>query len=200
MDDPASGDVTQLLHRWSEGDQQAFEQMIPLVYDQLRKLAAAHVSGEREGYTLQPTALVHEAYLRLVRQHSISYENRLRFFGAAAQTMRRVLCDRARRRKASKRGSGAHHQSLEDFDVPALTIGLEPGAGAVDLDHLDTALEELEILDPRKARMVELRYFAGLSIEESATALSLSPATIKRDWTVARAWLANRLQVLRGDS
>jgi RNA polymerase sigma factor (TIGR02999 family) len=189
-------DVTGLLQRWSAGDHKAFDELLPLVYGQLRRLAAAHVSGERRGYTLQPTALVHEAYLRMVQQHSVSFDNRLRFYGAAAQTMRRVLCDRARRRKSAKRGGGAAHSPIEDLDA-AVTIGIDSDATTVDLEHLDTALEALEQFDARKARIVELRYFAGLSIADTATALDLSPATIKREWVVARAWLAGQLKQLR---
>lgn len=190
MSDP---DVTALLHRWSAGDHEAFEELLPLVYGQLRRLAAAHVSGERQGYTLQPTALVHEAYLRMVQQRSVSFDSRLRFYGAAAQTMRRVLCDRARRRKAAKRGGGAEHSPID----ASVTIGVDSDATTVNLEHLDTALAALEEFDVRKARIVELRYFAGLSISDTAAALDLSSATIKREWTVARAWLASQLKQLR---
>jgi RNA polymerase sigma-70 factor, ECF subfamily len=187
-------DVTLLLHRWSKGDREALREMMPLVYDELRRLAASHIGRERQGYTLQPTALVHEAYLRMVRQKSVSFESRIRFFGAAAQMMRRVLCDRARYRNAKKRGSGAPHESadVEAAATPVYVAGYEDET--VDLEKLDEALEDLEQVDERKVRIVELRYFAGLSIADSATALDLSPATIKREWTVARAWLANRLR------
>ena len=189
-----SSDVTQLLSRWSGGDADALRDLMPLVYDELRRLAAGHIARERAGCTLQPTALVHEAYLRMVRQKSVSFESRLKFYGAAAQMMRRVLCDRARQRKAAKRGGGAPHDSadIEAAAIPALITG--QNEEAVDLERLDEALEELEKMDERKVRIVELRFFAGLSIADSASAMELSPATIKREWTVARAWLANRLR------
>jgi len=187
-------DVTLLLHRWTEGDPSALEEMMPLVYDELRRLAAWHVARERQGTTLQPTALVHEAYLRMVRTKSVNFDSRVRFFAAAAQMMRRVLCDRARQRKAQKRGSGAPHDSV-DVEAAAAPLFVDCNKDeAVDLDRLDRALEDLEHVDSRKVRIVELRYFAGLSIADSAAVLDLSPATIKREWTVARAWLANRLR------
>jgi RNA polymerase sigma factor (TIGR02999 family) len=187
--DPPTSDITRLLQRWSDGDRHALEELMPLVYDQLRKLAGAHVRREGPGDTLQATGLVHEAYLRLTQQRQVSFENRLRFFGAAAQIMRRVLCDRARQRRAQKRGSGLVQQ-LDEWDVAAVAVEDQPVA----LDLLDTALEELEQLDARKVRIIELRYFAGLSIAECAESMGLSPATVKREWTVARAWLANRLR------
>lgn len=194
MSTPDPGEVTQLLHRWSGGDRHALDELMPLVYQELRQLAASHIAREPSGHTLQPTALVHEAYLRLVRQNSVSFESRLKFYGAAAQMMRRVLCDNARNRKAQKRGGGAPHETLdiERAAMPAVTTGQD--ADVVDLDKLDVAMEELEKLDERKVRIVELRFFAGLSIAEAAAALSLSPATVKREWTVARAWLASRLR------
>jgi len=192
--DDSKGDVTQLLNRWSGGDRDALGELMPLVYDELRRLAASQMARERSGQTLQPTALVHEAYLRMIRQAGVSFETRLKFYGAAAQMMRRVLCDRARRRKAQKRGGGAAHESdgIEAASVPSAILSEHDGT--VDLERLDDALQELETLDERKVRVVEMRYFAGLSIEDSATAMDLSPSTVKREWTVARAWLANRLR------
>lgn len=182
--------VTQLLSRWSAGDPTALPALIPLVYAELRRLAAGNLSRERTGHTLQPTALVHEAYLRLVQQHSVDFDSRLKFYNAAAQMMRRVLCDRARIRNAKKRGDGACHLPINiDLDIPD-----HPQTETVDFEQLDAALVQLEDLDPRKVRIVELRYFAGLSIADSAQALNVSPATIKREWSVARAWLASRLR------
>ena len=181
-------DVTQLLSRWSAGDPSALEALIPLVYAELRRLAAGNLARERPGYTLQPTALVHEAYLRLVQQHSVDFDSRLKFYAAAAQMMRRVLCDRARHRNAKKRGDGAVHLTIS-VELPG-----HPQSENIDLERLDAALSQLEQLDPRKVRIVELRYFAGLSIADAAGALDLSPATIKREWSVARAWLASRLR------
>ena len=180
--------VTQLLSRWSAGDPAALQALIPLVYAELRRLAAGNLARERAGHTLQPTALVHEAYLRLVQQHSVDFDSRLKFYAAAAQMMRRVLCDRARHRNAKKRGDGAAHLTI-DLEIPD-----HPQSETVDLERLDDALSQLEQLDPRKVRIVELRYFAGLSIADAAVTLALSPATIKREWSVARAWLASRLR------
>jgi RNA polymerase sigma factor (TIGR02999 family) len=180
--------VTQVLDRWNGGDADAVAELIPLVYEELRRLAAGNLAGERPGHTLQPTALVHEAYLRIVQQHSVSFENRLKFFAFAAQIMRRVLCDRARRRNAGKRGGGMV-QAAVDVEIPFL-----PNLAVVDLERLDGALEALAEFDARKVRIVELRFFAGLSIADAAAAMQVSPATLKREWTVARAWLAHRLR------
>ena len=188
------GDITQLLDRWSAGEREALDQLMPLVYEELRHLAVSQVAHEGSGNTLKPTALVHEVYMRMTRQTKVSFESRLKFYGAAAQVMRRVLCDTARFRKAQKRGGGADLEPLEisSAAMPAGNIGADQHS--IELDKLDILLEELEQVDERKARIVELRFFAGLSIAESAATMSLSPATVKREWTVARAWLANRLR------
>jgi RNA polymerase sigma factor (TIGR02999 family) len=189
-------DVTQLLLRWSRGDDAALQDLMPLVYEELRRLAASHIAHEHQDCTLQPTALVHEAYLRMVRQRNVSFESRLKFYGAAAKIMRRVLCDRARMRNAQKRGGGVvpGTPGADAVEIPAPIEG--HAHEVVDLEKLDDALEELERMDERKARIVELRFFAGLTIADSAVMLDLSAATIKREWTVARAWLANRLRAV----
>jgi RNA polymerase sigma factor (TIGR02999 family) len=186
MQDPAPEPVTELLVAWGHGDARARDALLPLVYRELRRRAAGYLSRERSDHTLQPTALVHEVYLRLVDQNRVQWRNRSQFFGMAANMMRRILVDHAREHKAQKRGSGLK-VTLEGVDVPA-------GQRDVDLVALDEALDELGALDERQARLVELRYFGGLSIEETAQALELSPATIKREWTAARAFLHARLQ------
>lgn len=175
-------DVTELLERWGKGDEKALEALVPLVYRELRQLAAYYLKRERTDHTLQPTALVHEAYLRLARESSSGFNNRHHFLGAAANVMRRVLVDHSRRRKAVKRGSG----------TPALDLdrSLEAGVDTrVDLIALDQALTRLGERSPMPARVVELRYFGGLSIEETATVLGVAPATVKRHWAFARVWL-----------
>jgi RNA polymerase sigma factor (TIGR02999 family) len=179
-------EVTRLLRDWRAGDEEALERLLPRVYDELRRLARAYLARERPGHTLQPTALVHEAYLRLVDQTRVDWQNRAHFFAIAATSMRRILVSHARRRHAAKRGGAA------------LTLTLDEGLAAagerdVDLVALDEALAALERLDPRQARIVELRFFAGLTIEETATALEVSPATVKLDWKLARAWLFREL-------
>ena len=178
--------VTDLLVRWSGGDQGAFTEMIPIVYRELHNLARYQLSLERPGCTLQPTALVNEAYLRLVDQTRMQWKDRAHFFGAAAQVMRRVLVDRARERNAQKRGGGVLPESL---DV-ALEVPQESG---YDVIALDQALTELAVLDPDRVRVIELRYFGGLSVKETAEVMEVSEATIKRDWALARAWLYRRL-------
>lgn len=175
-------EITRLLAEWSNGDQQALEKLTPLVYEELRRLARRYLSQERPGHTLQSTALVHEAYLKLVGQHSVRWQNRAHFFGIAAQLIRRILVDYARNRFAEKRGSHAPKLSLDE----ALAV---PGGRALDLVALDDALEGLAKIDPRQSRLVELRFFAGLTVEETAEVLQMSPATVKRDWTAAKAWL-----------
>ena len=178
-------EVTQLLLAWGQGDASAHEELMPLVYDELRRLAAIHLRREREAITFQPTALVHEAFLRLVGESAIGWQNRRHFFALAAQAMRRVLVDHARARYSLKRGGGAERITL----VEDASWGQED-ASLLDLEEALCALEEM---DPRLARLVELRYFAGLTIEETAAAMDTSPATVKRDWTLARAWLHARL-------
>ena len=185
MDDAAPS-VTVLLEQWSHGDQGALDALLPVVYDELRKLAAGHLSRESSDYTLQPTALVHEVYLQLLDQRRVEFHDRAHFFGAVAQIIRRILIDRARAKLTSKRGGGAIRVELHDMLAAALP-------GDVDMIALDLALSELAGFDPQKAKLVELRYFAGLSIPETAEVLGLSPTTIKREWSIARAWLYDRL-------
>ena len=175
-------DITNLLHQWRDGEQAALDELMPLVYQRLRQLAASQLRFERANHTLEPTALVHEAYLRLAGQREIDWQNRAHFFGAAVEVMRRVLVDYARRKKAEKRGDGAQQVSLSVVDHA-------PSNETVDVLALDEALTELARLDPQQCRLVELRYFGGLSIEETAEVLGLSPATVKRHWLTARAWL-----------
>jgi RNA polymerase sigma factor (TIGR02999 family) len=174
--------LTQLLIAWGEGDQQAFDQLITLAYGELRRQARLFLRRERAGHTLQPTALVHEAFLRLVGQNRIRWQNRQQFFAVAAQAMRRVLVDCARARGSVKRGAGGTRVTLEDVHQPS-------HPAQVDVESLDRALDGLAVLDPRQARMVELRYFGGFTAEETAQSLGVSVATVKRDWVVARAWL-----------
>ncbi len=177
--------VTDLLLAWGRGDEGARDALVSAVYAELRRRAGAYLRQERSGHTLQPTALVNEVYLRLVDQKSIRFESRSQFFGLAAQLMRRILVDHARARKAGKRGGGL---LLVTFDEE--TAGRDAG---LDVAALDDALVALASLDARQSRVVELRYFGGLSIEETAEILGLSPATIKREWTMARAWLHREL-------
>lgn len=178
--------VTQLLVDWGNGDRQALEKLTPLVYQELKRLAARYLRRERREHTLQSTALVHEAWLRLIDQNHVHWQNRAQFFGIAAEMIRRILIDHARNRQAAKRGDGAIKLSLDD----ALAT---PDRRDFDLVALDDALEDLAKLDPKQGKLVELRYFAGLSIEESAEVLGVSPATVKREWAVARAWLYREL-------
>ena len=183
---PTPGAVTQLLAKVGAGNQAAFDEVFPLVYAELRRIAAREMRREKPGRTLQTTALVHEAYLRLLKDASLSFENRAHFLGIAAHAMREILIEHARARSARKRGGGAVRLTLDDLvaPVPALSI---------DVLALDEALQRLAGLDQRHARVVELRYFGGLSVEETAVALELSPATVKRAWTIARAWLYREL-------
>jgi RNA polymerase sigma factor (TIGR02999 family) len=177
---PPSGDITKLLERWSDGDETAFQELVPIVYKELRRIAGRFLQNERPGHTLQPTALVHEAYLRLRGTRKMRLTSRAHFYGAAAQVMRRVLVDYARSRKAQKRGSG------ELRSMPTLDVVVEhPG----DLIELDEALGALEAIAPKQARVVELRFFGGLSVHETAEYLGASPATVKRYWSFSRAWL-----------
>lgn len=182
-----SSDVTGLLVAWGSGDRAAGDKLLPLVYDELHRRAAAAMRRENEGNTLQTTALVHEAYMRLVDQERVQWRNRAQFYGVAAQVMRRILIDHAREHLAAKRGGGAQQVTLSGVPIDA------HDDGAVDLLALHEALERLALLDARQARLVELRYFGGLSIEETAEALEVSPATVKREWATARAWLRREL-------
>jgi RNA polymerase sigma factor (TIGR02999 family) len=181
---PDGQDVTGLLLAAEGGSADAVDRLLPLVYDELKVLASGYLRGERPDHTLQTTGLVHEAYLRLVDQQRTTWRNRGHFFGIAAQAMRRILVDHARRRNARKRDAG-RPVTLDD--------DLVPGPGPAEVLGVDEALERLGRLDARQARIVELRYFAGLSVEETASALELSPATVKREWTSAKAWLQREL-------
>jgi RNA polymerase sigma factor (TIGR02999 family) len=178
--------VTQLLVDWGNGDNRALEKLTPLVYQELKRLAARYLRRERSDHTLQSTALVHEAWLRLIDQRQVHWQNRAQFFGVAAEMIRRILIDHARGRQAAKRGDGAIKLSLDE----AL---FTPDRRDLDLVALDDALQDLARLDPQQSRLVELRYFAGLSIEESAEVLGVSPATVKREWAAAKAWLYREL-------
>lgn len=181
------GSVTRLLHRWSDGDREAFGDLLPLVYSELRARAGSYLRRERSGHTLQPTALVHEAYLRLMGQENARWNDRAHFFAIAAQAMRRILVDHARKHTAPKRGGGAERISIED--APQLSA-----APAVDVLGLDEALERLAELDPRQAKVVELRFFGGLTIEESAAVLDVSVRTVAREWKMAKAWLREAME------
>lgn len=178
--------VTRLLLEWGNGNQQALEEMLPLIYDELRHLAHNFLYRERPGHTLQTTALVHEAYLRLIDQRDARWQNRAHFFAIAAQAMRRILIDSARKHVAEKRGGGGEKLSLAEV----ASISLEPDANLLALDEALNALAEI---DPQQSRIIELRYFGGLTIEETAEVMKLSPATIKREWAMARAWLHQTL-------
>ena len=181
MNRTAPHNVTELLVAWSAGNEESLERLTPLVYDELRRLASRHLARER-GDSLQPTSLVHEAYLRLIDQRSVNWQNRAHFFAIAARLMRRVLIDHARRRHAERRGAGAVHVALDEAGQVSL-------ARSGELLALDDALVELAALDERKSQVVELRFFGGLSVQETAAALGVSEVTVMRDWSTARAWL-----------
>ena len=195
---PASPEhaVTELLRAWSAGDTQATDSLVRLVYGELRRQAELALRREGDGHTLQPTALVHEAWLRLGDQHDARWESRTQFFAIAAQMMRRVLVDHARTRRALKRGGDAVQVSLDDAGRSVMKPGAVEGSAldAVDVIALDDALSRLAVLDPQKARLVDLRYFAGLSIPEAAAVLGVSVATVGREWAVARMWLRRELE------
>jgi RNA polymerase sigma factor (TIGR02999 family) len=178
----------ELLARASQGDPKAVSELMPLVYDELRRLAASYIRRERPGQTLQATALVHEAYVRLIGEKAHNFQNRNHFLAIAALSMRQILVQRARARKAAKRGGDPARITLDERLLAAA-----PGAGTIDVVALDTALDRLAALDARQAKVVELRYFGGLSVEEVGEVLEISPATVKRDWTLARAWLKREL-------
>ena len=178
-------DITRLLREWQGGSADALERLIPLVYRELHALASRYFSAERRDHTLQATALVHEAYLKLAGQRDVDWQNRAHFFGIAARLMRRILVDHARSDRRVKRGGGVANVSLADVDAGASPEPLDP----VDAHALDEALGRLETLDPQQGRVVELRFFGGLTVEETAQVMALSPATVKREWAVARAWL-----------
>jgi RNA polymerase sigma-70 factor, ECF subfamily len=180
----APGELTQLLIAWREGNQNALDQLAPLVYAELRRLAHRYMNRERGGHTLQTTALVHEAFLRLLKNPQESWQNRAHFYAIAAQMMRRILVDYARANLRAKRGGDKTLIALEEMELLVFVPALNP-----DVLALDAALEKLAEIDPRRSRVVELRFFGGLSVEETAHVLQVSPDTIVRDWRVAKAWL-----------
>ena len=185
----SGADLTKLLIDWGDGDRSALDRLMPLVYDQLRHMAARYMSQENPGHTLQSTALVHEAYFKLIDQNRVEWRNRAQFFGVAAQTIRRILVDHARVAKAQKRGGVARKLSLDEAaETPELR--------EMDVIALDDALIALAAADPQQSRVIELRFFGGLTVEETAAALSISPATVKRDWVTAKAWLYRELNPL----
>lgn len=183
--EPAAEDISTLLRAWSDGDQSALEQLTPVVYDELHRLARRYMKGERSGHSLQTTALVNEAYMRLVDYKSMQWQNRAHFFAVSAQLMRRILVEHARRHNL-KRGGGVQHVSFEDTAEVS-------GDRAADLGALDDALDALARIDPRKVQVVEMRFFGGLSVEETAEVLKVSPVTVMRDWSTAKAWLYREL-------
>jgi len=191
MGEPAKRDVTQLLSRWTRGDRDALDALVPVVYGELRRMAARYLRRERPEHTLQPTALVHEAFLKLIDQREVRWQNRAHFFGVSAQLMRRILVDHARERAAGKRGGGRSHVPFEDV----LAIG---ASNQIDIITVDDALHRLAAIDPDQVRLVELRFFAGLTIDETAEVLGWSSGSVKREWTVAKAWLQRELSGAAG--
>ena len=185
MTPAAPNEVTQLLRAWSDGQHEALERLMPLVYEELHRLARHYMSRERSGHILQTTALVNEAFLRLVDARHVNWQNRAHFFAISASLMRRILVDFARTYQSQKRGAGVRPVSLDE--------GLDVTEERLDLASLDDALKTLAILDPRKSRVVELRFFGGLSMEEVAEVLQVSPETVKRDWKLAKAWLLREM-------
>jgi RNA polymerase sigma factor (TIGR02999 family) len=187
IDNPGPADITRLLIDWRGGDQAALEQLIPLVHDELRRLARRHMAHERVGHTLQATALVNEAFVRLIDVRQVKWQDRAHFFAMSSRLMRRILVDFARSKGYQKRGGGAQKVSFDE----ALVVATEPGQ---DLVALDDALNALAAFDGRKAQVVEMRFFGGLSVEETAEALNVSVDTVMRDWKLARAWLLRELK------
>lgn len=187
MDGSPQGHVTELLVAWKNGNNQALHQLIPIVYSELRRLASLQLNNERANHTLQPTALTHEVFLRLFGYRRLTWQNRAHFFAVTAQLMRRILVEHARRRRAAKRGGDAQRVTLAEANARAEAVD-------VDVMALHEALTRLEEIDARQCRVVELRYFAGLSAEETAEALGVSLATVKRDWRVAKLWLRRELE------
>jgi RNA polymerase sigma factor (TIGR02999 family) len=179
-------EVTQLLQSWSGGDPLALEKLVPLVYSELHRLARGYMRGEREGHTLQTTALINEAFLRLVDWKNVSWQNRAHFFGVSAQLMRRILVDFARSRRNNRRGGDMSRVTLDEALIPA--------ESRTDVVAVDDALKSLEKMDPRKGKIVELRFFGGLSTEETAEVLKTSPRTVEREWSLAQAWLLRELR------
>lgn len=194
MSDPDSdrSGITQLLIAWSDGRQDALDRLVPLVYDDLRRVAAGYMVREPAGHSLQPTALVHEAYVRLVDQRRVQWRNRAHFFGVAASMMRRILVDHARATRADKRGGDVEHVTLAGDEVA------NEGPNNVDVLALHESLERLAKFDPQQERIVELRYFGGLTIEEAAEVVGISEATVVREWTIAKAWLRADLSAKAG--
>jgi len=183
----ARDDVTSMLVQWGQGDREALDRLMPVVYDELHRMAERYFRRERSDNTLQPTALVNEVYIRLINQSGVSWQNRAHFFGIAANTMRRILVERARARNASKRGSGRYKLDLTDVsDLPV-------DGSQLDLLALDKALEELSSFDQQQGRIVEAKFFGGLSVEDTAEVIGVSPATVKREWVLAKAWLFREL-------
>lgn len=178
--------VTELLREWSKGDQNALDELMPMVLDELRRLAHQHMRRERAGHVLQTSALINEAYIRLVDQPQTRWQDRAHFFGIAARLMRQVLVDDARRRNAAKRGGSL-------IQVPLDEVGTQAQTQAANVSRLDDALQRLEKIDQRQGKIIELRFFGGLSIDETAKVLKVSPGTVMRDWTFARAWLRNEM-------
>jgi RNA polymerase sigma-70 factor (ECF subfamily) len=188
---PPGGQVTEFLRAWSDGDRAALDRLTPIVYDELHRLARRYMKGERPGHSLQTTALVNEAYMRLVDYKGMQWQNRAHFFAVSAQLMRRILVDHARRHNL-KRGGGVQHVSLDDTAI----VG---GERAADLVALDDALNLLGTLDPRKVQVVEMRFFGGLSVDETAEVLKVSAVTVMRDWNTAKAWLYRELADVTSD-
>ena len=191
MPDALTHDVTHLLIEWSNGDQAALDKLVPVVDRELRRLAHHYMSRERADHTLQTTALVNEAFVRLVNRKSVQWQNRAHFFGLAAQLMRTILVDHARSHACEKRGGGAGKLELDE----ALAVSQQKASEVI---ALDDALKELALIDPQQSRIVELRFFGGLTVEEAAEVLHVSPATIKREWSSAKAWLYRELQPQKG--
>src|SRR5580698_4011372 len=186
MTGPSSSEITQLLHAWRGGDQLALERLTPVVYEELHRMARRYMARERDGHTLQTTALINEVYLRLVKVKEVEWQDRAHFFAVSAQLMRRILTDFARSHQYQKRGGGAIHVSLDE----ALTLSPQP---ALDLVALEQALTRLGQTDARKSKVVELRFFGGMTVEETAEVLHISSETVMRDWSMARAWLLREL-------
>lgn len=189
MDNPGAAEITRLLHEWQDGDRAALDRLIPLVYEELATLASRQLAREWRHDRPQTTMVIHEAYIKLFDQRHVDWQNRGHFFAIAAQLMRRILVDHARRELRGKRGGGAVRVAIDE----ALAVTQPAAIDVVDALALDGALQELERLDPDQGRIVELRFFGGLSIEETAAALGISPATVKREWAIAKAWLHRHL-------
>jgi RNA polymerase sigma-70 factor (ECF subfamily) len=186
MNTPLPAEVTQLLHAWSEGDRSALDQLMPIVHNELHRLAHRYMGRERAGHMLQTTALINEVYVKLVGEREMKWQNRTQFFGVAATLMRQILVDYARARRYAKRGGGAQEVTMDE----AWVVSTERSA---ELVALDDALNELAVFDERKGRIAELRFFAGLSVEETAEVLGVAPVTVMRDWRLAKAWLHREL-------